>query len=300
MTTGAKTYNGAINIDRTGQPLVTIAHRAQQMGYAVGAVSSVPISHATPGASYAHNVSRNDYQDITRDLLGLPSITHAEAPMAGLDVLIGAGHGVTKTSDSGQGQNFAPGNRYIATGDLQKIDIDNGGQYVVVQRTIGSNGTRWLSSAADRAASRGARLFGIFGSKTGHLPFRTADGRYDPAPNVSRDPEEYSPADVHENPELLDMTEAAIRVLSTNKKGFWLMVEAGDVDWANHANNLDTSIGAVLSGDEAVRTVTRWVEKHSNWEESLMIVTADHGHSLFLTQPELLIHVTLDQPPASR
>ncbi len=29
------------------------------------------------------------------------------------------------------------------------------------------------------------------------------------------------------------------------------MVESGDVDWANHANNLDSSIGAVFAGDEA-------------------------------------------------
>ena len=289
MTTGVKTYNGAINVDSTGQPLATIAHRAQQLGYAVGAVTSVPISHATPAASYAHNVTRNDYQDITRDLLGLPSTAHPDAPLPGLDVLIGAGYGVTKETDKGQGANFAPGNRYIAPADLKRIDVARGGQYVVVQRESGTNGTDRLLAAADRAVDKKTRLFGMFGVSTGHLPFRTADGKYDPAPNVSRDPEAYSEADVQENPKLADLTNAAIRVLSTNTKGFCLMVEAGDVDWANHANNLDTSIGAVLSGDNAVRAITRWVEQHSNWDESLLIVTADHGHYLVLTRPELLI-----------
>ena len=67
------------------------------------------------------------------------------------------------------------------------------------------------------------------------------------------------------------------------------MVEAGDIDWANHDNNLDNTIGAVLSGDEAIRTITDWVERNSSWQESLMIVTADHGHFLVLDQPELLI-----------
>ena len=42
------------------------------------------------------------------------------------------------------------------------------------------------------------------------------------------------------------MTEAAISVLEQNERGFWLMVEAGDVDWANHNNNIDDSIGAVF------------------------------------------------------
>ena len=41
------------------------------------------------------------------------------------------------------------------------------------------------------------------------------------------------------------------------------MVEAGDVDWANHDNNLDNSIGAVNSGDDALRAVTDWVEAHA-------------------------------------
>ena len=67
------------------------------------------------------------------------------------------------------------------------------------------------------------------------------------------------------------------------------MVEPGDVDWANHDNNLDNSIGAVLDGEKAVRTITEWVEQQSNWKESLLIVTADHGHYLVLEKPELLV-----------
>jgi alkaline phosphatase len=77
-------------------------------------------------------------------------------------------------------------------------------------------------------------------------------------------------------------------VLSQNPQGFWLMVEAGDVDWANHDNNIDNSIGAVLSGDAAVKVVTDWVERHSNWNETVLIVTADHGHYLVVQKPELL------------
>ena len=60
------------------------------------------------------------------------------------------------------------------------------------------------------------------------------------------------------------------------------MVESGDVDWANHNNNLDDSIGAVLSGDAAFKYVHDWVEKNSNWNESAIILTADHGHLLVI------------------
>ena len=85
------------------------------------------------------------------------------------------------------------------------------------------------------------------------------------------------------------MTTAAIDVLARDEKPFWLMVEAVDVDWANHDDNLDNSIGAVNSGDDAVRVITDWVEAHSNWNESLVIVTSDHGHMLNLVKPELLV-----------
>jgi alkaline phosphatase len=74
----------------------------------------------------------------------------------------------------------------------------------------------------------------------------------------------------------------------SGRERFWLMVEPGDVDWANHDNNLDNAIGAVLSGDAAVQVITNWVEQHSNWQDSLLIVTADHGHYLHVTQPERL------------
>ena len=85
------------------------------------------------------------------------------------------------------------------------------------------------------------------------------------------------------------MTESALSVLSQNKQGFWLLVEAGDVDWANHDNNLDNAIGAVKSGDDAFKVITDWVEKNSNWDETLVILTADHGHYLNIDQPEALI-----------
>ena len=66
------------------------------------------------------------------------------------------------------------------------------------------------------------------------------------------------------------------------------MVEAGDVDWANHNNNLDDSIGAVLSGDAAFEAITQWVEENSSWEETALIVTADHGHLMYLDDPLVL------------
>jgi alkaline phosphatase len=287
MSAGIKTYNNAVNVDVAGTPVPTIAHVAQDRGYAVGVVTSVPICHATPACMYSHNVHRDDYQDITRDLIGLPSIMHPTEPLPGMDVVIGCGFGTKSEADAAQGTNFVPGNRYLTDADLHTINVDCGGRYVVAQRTAGVHGPQGLSACAERAIREQRRLFGFYGVGS-HLPWQTADGDYHPAPGRNGT-ETYTEADVFENPTLADMTRAALAVLSTNPQGFWLMVESGDVDWANHDNNLDTSIGAVNSGDDAVRAVTDWVEAHSNWDETVVIVTADHGHYLVLDRPELLI-----------
>ncbi len=290
MVAGIKTYNNAINVDVAGQKLTTIAHLAQDRGYSVGIVSSVPFSHATPATAYAHNVHRNDLQDLTRDLLGLKSISHPHEPLPGLDVVIGGGHGVESNVDKAQGENFEPGTAYIADSDLQRVDVANGGQYVVAQRTAGVSGAARLREAALQAASSSKRLLGFYGLGTakGHLPYQTADGDFNPTVGRQKTAETYTAADLEENPTLADMTRAALTVVENDKEGFWLMIEAGDVDWANHDNNLDNSIGAVNSGDAAVKVITDWVEKNSSWQESVLIVTADHGHFLVIDQPDRL------------
>jgi alkaline phosphatase len=232
-------------------------------------------------------------------MLGLKSVSHPDDPLPGMDVVIGGGFGDDRAldkipaegKDGYPGNNFVPGNVYLTEADMHTIDIRNGGKYVVASRAAGVNGQKSISEAAQSAAENGHRLLGFYGNGNyaGHLPFATANGDFRPTLGRTNKVEEYVAADLFENPTLRDMTAAAITVLSKNPRGFWLMVEPGDVDWANHDDNLDNSIGAVLSGDEAVKTITDWVEQKSNWKESLLIVTADHGHFLVLEKPELLV-----------
>ncbi len=305
MCAGIKTYNQAVNFNAKGAQVETIARQLQaQHGFAIGVVTSVPISHATPACAYANNVDRNDFQDLTRDLVGLPSVSHRATPTAGVDVLLGAGWGQDASQQTAQGQNHVPGNPYITEADLRQIDAANGGAYQIAQRTSGQPGRTLLLAAAAEAVAKKRRLFGLFGvsgaaatgSPGGHLPFRTADGRFDPVPGTLGRSENYTEADLVENPSLADMTEAALSVLEQDPDGFWLMVEAGDVDWANHDNNIDNSIGAVVSGDEAFQRVVQWVEAHGGWANTALIVTADHGHYLVLDKPEALVPARPGQP----
>ncbi len=291
LCSGIKTYNDAVNVDFSGREVLPIARTLQAEGYAIGVVTSVPISHATPASAYANNVDRNDYQDLTRDLLGVPSVFHPGG-LPGVDVLIGAGWGEVADKDGSQGANFAPGNRYLTDDDLARVSLDSGGKYVVAQRTAGKSGSDVLAAAVQQSVNGKHRLFGYFGITGGHLPYRTADGDYAPVRSVGNPDtakaEVYSPEDLHENVTLSDMALAAVEVLDSHSQRWWLMVEAGDVDWGNHANNIDDSIGAVISGDDAFKRVTEWIEQHGGWDDTALILTADHGHYLTIDKPEML------------
>ena len=74
---------------------------------------------------------------------------------------------------------------------------------------------------------------------------------------------------------LKQITQSAIQTLSkNNKNGFFLMVEAGDIDRGGHANDAGTCFREVIDLNEAVNVAMEFYNKHS--DETLIVVTADH------------------------
>ncbi|MCR4735317.1 MAG: alkaline phosphatase [Treponema sp.] len=72
---------------------------------------------------------------------------------------------------------------------------------------------------------------------------------------------------------LRDYVRKGIEVLD-NKKGFFMMVEGGKIDWACHANDARSSIADTLALSEAVEEAIDFYNKHP--KETLILVTADH------------------------
>ncbi len=69
LSTGNKTYNGAIGVDADGNPVLSVADWAKAEGWGTGVATSVAINHATPSAFYAHVKSRRNYEEITACLV---------------------------------------------------------------------------------------------------------------------------------------------------------------------------------------------------------------------------------------
>lgn len=88
---------------------------------------------------------------------------------------------------------------------------------------------------------------------------------------------EYQRTPATPEPHLKEMTAAALSVLERNGRGFFLMVEGSQVDWANHAKVYPYQLGEMLAFDEAVSVVKRWIAAGPRrQEETLLIVVADH------------------------
>jgi alkaline phosphatase len=74
---------------------------------------------------------------------------------------------------------------------------------------------------------------------------------------------------------LKQITEAAIDVLMRdNKKGFFLMLEGGRIDWGAHGNDAATVVREVIDMDEAIKVAYEFYKKHP--KETLIVITADH------------------------
>ncbi len=85
-------------------------------------------------------------------------------------------------------------------------------------------------------------------------------------------------------PDLEDMAKGALNVLNQNPNGFFLMIEGGAIDWAAHSNLTARMIAEEIYFNNAVNRVIEWIETNSSWDETLLIVTADHETG-YITAP---------------
>jgi alkaline phosphatase len=83
------------------------------------------------------------------------------------------------------------------------------------------------------------------------------------------------PGDTRE-PSLAELTQLAIRHLSRQPEGYFLLVEGGRIDHALHGNRAGLALHDTLAFDEAIERALSLVDER----DTLVVVTADHGHPL--------------------
>ncbi|WP_416305914.1 alkaline phosphatase [Neptunicella sp. SCSIO 80796] len=69
LSSGVKSYNGAIGVDTHKEPLETVLEKAKKLGKQTAIVVTSQINHATPASFIAHNESRQNYDQIADNYL---------------------------------------------------------------------------------------------------------------------------------------------------------------------------------------------------------------------------------------
>jgi alkaline phosphatase len=274
MATGEKVRKARLSWRQTtenGEALVTISELIRSRnGASIGIVSTVPFSHATPAAFASHNINRNNFYTGRQDFEGL-GIADEILTVIMPDVVIGGGHPAWDN----------PGFN-TSTGFISQELYDNAKKseaYYFVERTPGMDGARLLAEGAGAAAQSGKKLFALFGGKGGNFE-PPVPANAPGSPRIDRA--------TQENPLLGHAITATLQVLSGNPRGFFVLAEQGDIDWANHANNFSAMIGTVWDLDQAVRAAISFVDRPGDsvdWDNTLLIVTADHANSFMRLNP---------------
>jgi alkaline phosphatase len=270
--TGYKTYNNAISVDPVGvRPLPTILEAAQRAGYRTGNVTTAELTDATPAVLDSH-ISLRGCQgpsdmatcpNETKQAGGLGSIAEQTVDHR-VDVLMGGG-----AVRFQQPVTFGP---YA------------GGTVVDQARALG------YTVATDQAGLDGAQpgtpFLGLFASGNMDLEWTgpLAAPYPGPAPTSCTESNPARPATM---PHLSAMTAKAIELLSTRtradrRRGFFLQVEGASIDKQDHASNPCGQIGETIEFDAAIKVALDWATRNP---DTLIIVTADHGHTSQIIDP---------------
>jgi len=272
MVTGVKTKIGVISLDDTvavancasskSAIAMTLGEYAERAGLATGVVTTTRLTHATPAAVYAHAADRDWERDtnLPEEALknGCPDIARQliEFPYGdGLEVAMGGGR-----------SNFLPveaadPERPVTTGDRR-----DGRNLVEEWKAKSARHAYVFDRKGFDAIDPGAapRVLGLF--EPSHMQFE-ADRA----------------GDTGGEPSLAEMTAKSIDILRQDKDGFFLMVEGGRIDHAHHAGNAARALRDTQAFSEAVAMAL----SKTNAKDTLIVVTADHGHTMsFAGYPE--------------
>lgn len=226
----------------TGHPRVeTMAELLKRTrGMSIGIVSTAEVQDATPAAVFAHTRRRSEYIAIMDQALNA-----AQRP----DVLLGGGLA-----------SLLPQSQ---TGSRRSDERNLVNEFKALGYAWAGN-RKELKTATTGTGPR--KLLGLF--HTGNLNVYL-DRQHDPKPEVL--------GQWTDQPNLIEMTKAALKVLEKNKNGFFLMVEGASIDKMEHPLDGPRVAYDTIEFDQAIGAAVEWA-KHR--DDTLIVVTADHNHSM--------------------
>jgi alkaline phosphatase len=230
-----------------GGPSTTLLELAIAKGKATGVVSTARLTHATPGATYAHSCHRDAEYNISRQ--AVPGGAGFNTALGnGVDVMMG-----------GVSNYWRP---YDAT--TRPKGRPDGRDLVAELQAKGYNFVNDLSGFNSLPTAAGTKVIGLydFAIAQGHMSYE-----------LDRDPTK--------EPSLAQMTGKSIDILSKNTNGFFLMVEGGRIDHALHGTNAARALADTIAFDDAIKAALDKMNAiDPGLANTLIVVTADHDHTM--------------------
>ena len=262
LNTGHKSTVNCLNVyadsskdpfdDPKVETMAEIFHRVT--GGHIGIVSTAYIADATPAALVAHTRLRSQYGAIVDTFLnGVQNYTWTKAP---IDVIFGGGGEQFYNSSLG-GQTYQDKDYYKEFAAQEYQIIHNRTALLTAdpkEKALGifttSNMAKWLDRNVYRDNLN--QSLSATGDKTLAL----------------------------DQPGLREMTLKAIDILEARSgdSGWLLMSEAASIDKMMHALDYDRALGELLELDDTVKATIAHLNSTDRLKETLIIVTADHGH----------------------
>ncbi|XP_004577255.2 intestinal-type alkaline phosphatase [Ochotona princeps] len=232
-----------------GHEVLSVMYRAKQAGKSVGVVTTTRVQHASPAGAYAHTVNRDWYSDAdmpeSARQEGCQDIAAQLISNMDIDVILGGGRKYMFPKGTPDPEYpFQSGTRLDGRNLVEEwLSKHQGARYVW-------NLTGLQQASADASVTH---LMGLF---------EPSDMKYD----IQRDP--------RQDPSLVNMTEAAIRLLSRNPLGFYLFVEGGRIDHGHHASTAYLALTEAVVFDSAIERAGQLTDE----QDTLTLITADHSH----------------------
>ena len=240
-----------------GSAATTLLELAKAAGRGTGVVTTTRVTHATPAATYAHICHRDGENAIAAQLA--PGGAGFNDKLAdGVDVVLGGGW-----------QHFLP--KGAAAGSSRTDSRD-------LVAEMKAKGYSYVTDRSGLLGSTASRLLGLF--TKGHMNF-----------DLDRD--------AAAEPSLAEMTTAAMDVLAATKKnGYFLMVEGGRIDQALHPTLGRKALQDAKAFDDAIKAaIAKAKLSDPTLANTLIVVTADHDHTLVMNGYAALTGKTTDANP---
>jgi alkaline phosphatase len=245
LATGQASLLEAVGVDTDGNPVQTILQIARDLGKSTGLISDTRITHATPAAFATHAAHRSMENELAIQMLE-----------SEVDLLLSGGlrHFLPQSVNRDEEVRAAFAERIGQAFSISSSRTDDRDLLTEAQE---KNYTLAFDRAS-LAAADGGRILGLFANSA--MLDAVEERQTRDAPD-------------RREPSLAELAEVALERLDEREEGFFLMIEAGLIDWAGHDNDAGTLLHEMLRLDEVLGSVYRWAQGR---QDTLILITADH------------------------